>query len=96
MNRQDSEELHTAIIYLVNFAKEHLDEKQFGEFIYQLYTRGIENVFISEVPIYENTEYHGHVVTKYIKELRYMVGVINKAEDYVEPCNKKWGHEIEL
>jgi hypothetical protein len=88
--------MHDAIIKLVNFAKEHLDEKQFGEFIYQLYTRGIENVFISEVPVYKNVEYHGHVLIKYIERTDYMIGVIDRAEDYVEPCDKKWEHEIEI
>ena len=96
MNRQDSEELHDAIIYLVNFAKEHLDEKQFEEFIYQMYIRGIENVFIQETPIYMDCEYHGHVLTRYVKELKYAIGIINKAEAYVEPCDKKCEHEIEL
>ena len=75
-DKHDSEEYHDAFINFVNCAREHLDEKQFGEFIYQMYTKGIENVSINEIPIYKNVELHGHVVAKYIVGTRYAFSVM--------------------
>ena len=92
----NGKEWHDAFIKVINFAKEHLNEEQFNEFVYQAYIRGMENVFISETPIYENMEWHGHVVAKRIVRTDYMVGIIDRAEAYVEPCDKKWEHKIEL
>lgn len=75
-DKHDSEEYRDAFISFVNHAREHLDEKQFGEFIYQMYTKGIENVSIDEIPIYKNVELHGHVVAKYIVGTRYAFSVM--------------------
>ena len=76
IDRHDSEEYHDAFISFVNRAREHLDEEQFGEFIYQMYTKGIENVSINEIPIYKDVELHGHVLARYIVGTRYAFSVM--------------------
>ena len=75
-DKHDSEEYRDAFISFVNHAREHLDEKQFGEFIYQMYIKGIENVSIIEIPIYKDVELHGHVLARYIVGTRYAFSVM--------------------
>lgn len=62
---------------LIDFAKEHLNEEQFKQFIYDMCTCGIENVYIEEIPVYENVEHNGCVLWKRIKDIKYKVVVKN-------------------
>jgi hypothetical protein len=71
----NSKEFHDAFFKLIDFAKEHLNEGQFKQFIYEMCTRGIENVYIQEIPVYENVECNGVVLWKRIKEMKYAVVV---------------------
>jgi hypothetical protein len=69
----NSEVLHDAFFKLIDFAKEHLNEEQFKQFIYDMCTCGIENVYIEEIPVYENVEYNGAVLWRRIKGMEYAV-----------------------
>jgi hypothetical protein len=69
----NSKEFHNAFFKLIDFAKEHLNEEQFKQFIYDMCICGIENVYIEEIPVYENVEYNGAVLWKRIKGMRYKI-----------------------
>jgi hypothetical protein len=69
----NSEVFHDAFFKLIDFAKEHLNEEQFKQFIYDMCTCGIENVYIEEIPVYENVECNGAVLWKRIKNIEYKV-----------------------
>jgi hypothetical protein len=72
-NMDNSKEFHDAFVKMIDFAKEHLSEEEFNELIYKIYTCGIENVYITEVPVYENVEYNGCVLWKRIKSVEYKI-----------------------
>ena len=69
----NSKAFHDAFIKMIDFAKEHLTKEQFNEFLYTMYTCGIENVSIIEIPVYENVEYNGCVLWKRIKGVEYKI-----------------------
>lgn len=71
----NSKEFHDAFIKMINFAKEHLSGEDFNELIYDIYTCGIENVYIEEIPVYENVEWNGTVLWKRIKDMKYSVKI---------------------
>ena len=74
-NSNKEEETHDKILYLIKFAKEHLSEEQYNEFIYHMYTSGIDNVFIEETPIYEDIMHQGSLLARRIKGTRYRIWV---------------------
>ncbi len=75
---------HDAFVEMIDFAKEHLTKEQFNEFIYTVYTRGIENAPITETPVYENIEYDGRVLWKRIKGVEYKVECKNFEDDKIK------------
>jgi hypothetical protein len=78
----NSKEFHDAFVKMIDFAKEHLSEEEFNELIYKIYTCGIENVYITEVPVYENVEYNGCVLWKRIKSVEYKITCRNFKSEY--------------
>ena len=87
----NSKEFHDAFVEMIDFAKEHLTKEQFNEFIYTIYTCGIENVCITEIPVYENVEYHGCVLWKRIKSVEYKVEYNHESKKRVIIGNKSIG-----
>ena len=87
----ESKEFHDAFVEMIDFAKEHLTKEQFNEFIYTIYTCGIENVCITETPVYENVEYHGCVLWKRIKSVEYKVEYNHESKKRVIIGNKSIG-----
>ena len=88
----NSEVFHDAFFKLIDFAKEHLNEERFKQFIYEICTRGIENVYIEEIPVYENIEWNGAVLWKRIKDIKYSVRIKPDAllnEDNNKKCDVK-------
>lgn len=75
---------HDVFVEMIDFAKEHLTKEQFNEFIYTVYTRGIENAPIIETPVYENIEYDGRVLWKRIKGVEYKVECKNFEDDKIK------------
>lgn len=71
----NSEMFHDAFFKLIDYAKEHLNEEQFKQFIYEMCIHGIENVYIEEIPVYENIEWNGVVLWKRIKDMKYSVRI---------------------
>ena len=69
----NSKEFHDAFVKMIGLLKKYLSEKEFNEFVYKIYTYGIENVYITEIPVYENAEYNGCVLWKRIKGMRYKI-----------------------
>lgn len=69
----NSKIFHDAFVKMIDFAKEHLSAEQFNELIYDIYICGIENVYIEEIPVYENVEYNGCVLWKRIKSIEYKI-----------------------
>ena len=69
----NSKEFHDAFVKMIDFLKTHLSEEEFNEVIYKIYTCGIENVYITEIPVYENVEHNGCVLCKRIKGMRYKI-----------------------
>ncbi len=80
----NSKAFHDAFVEMIDFAKEHLTKEQFNEFIYTVYTRGIENAPITESPVYENIEYDGRVLWKRIKGVEYKVECKNFEDDKIK------------
>lgn len=80
----NSEVFHDAFVEMIDFAKEHLTKEQFNEFIYTIYTRGIENAPIIETPVYENVEWNGCVLWKRIKGMGYKVECKNFKDDKIK------------
>jgi hypothetical protein len=83
----NSEVLHDAFFKLIDFAKEHLNEEQFKQFIYDMCTCGIENVYIEEIPVYENVECNGAVLWRRIKDIEYTV--VTKSDALPKEDNNK-------
>ena len=73
-------EFHDTFVKMIDFAKEHLTKEQFNEFIYAMYTYGIESVYIEEIPVYENVEYNGFVLWKRIKGVEYKITCKNESD----------------
>ena len=69
----NSKEFHDTFVKMISFLKEHLSGEEFNELIYKIYTCGIENVYITEIPVYENVEHNGCVLWKRIKDIKYAV-----------------------
>ncbi len=80
----NSKVFHDAFVKMIDFAKEHLTKEQFNEFIYTIYAYGIENVSITEIPMYENIEYNGCVLWKRIKGVEYKVECKNFKDDTIK------------
>ena len=76
---------------MIDFAKEHLTKEQFNEFLYTMYTCGIENVSIIEIPVYENIEYNGCILWKRIKGVKYKVECNHESKKKVIIGNKGIG-----
>jgi hypothetical protein len=72
-NMDNSKEFHDAFVKMIDFCKERLSDEEFNELIYKIYTCGIENVYITEIPVYENVEYNGCVLWKRIKSVEYKI-----------------------
>lgn len=80
----NSKEFHDAFVKMIDFAKEHLTKEQFNEFVYTVCTCGIENVYITETPVYENIEHNGCVLWKRIKSIEYKVKCKNFKDDKIK------------
>ena len=80
----NSKVFHDAFVEMIDFVKEHLTKEQFNEFIYTIYTRGIENAPIIETPVYENIEYDGRVLWKRIKSVEYEIECKNFKDDKIK------------
>ena len=87
----NSKEFHDAFVKMIDFAKEHLTKEQFNEFVYAVYAYGIENVYITETPVYENIEYNGWVLRKRIKSVEYKVEYNHESKKRVIIGNKGIG-----
>lgn len=66
------------------------------QLILLLLTHDKEDIWIQQIPVYEDITHEGHIVFRYIKEFKYEVGVKHFAKDDVDVIDKKWPHQIYL
>lgn len=55
------------------------------QLILLLLTHDKEDIWIQQIPVYEDITHEGHIVFRYIKEFKYVVGV----------KHKEWTHQID-
>lgn len=73
-----------------------LDPSLKDRLIWELIHHDKGEVFIQETPIYRNIEYQGHLVGKYIADVKYAVCVINKATAIPDEVKRGCPHIISL
>lgn len=63
---------------------DQLDNNAKNMLIRLLMTNDKENIWIQEVPIYEDLTYEGHILVRYIKDYKYAIGVKHEAASCVD------------
>lgn len=61
-----------------------LDNNTKNMLIKLLMTNDKENVWIQVVPTYEDVMYQGHMIMRYVKDVKYCIGVKHEAASYVD------------
>lgn len=73
-----------------------LDNKTKNMLIKLLMTHDKKDIWIQQVPIYEDWEYQGHVIARWIKDYKYCIGVKNDAADYIDSLKDNEPHEVKI
>ena len=73
-----------------------LDNETKNTLIRLLMTHDKKDIWIQQIPIYEDWEWQGHVMARYIKNYKYCIGVKNEAAAYVDTLKGDEPHIINL
>ena len=73
-----------------------MDDNTKNTLIRLLMTHDPKDVWIQTVPVYEDIMHEGYVLCRYIKEVRYAVGLKHEAVSYVDTLKGYEPHIITL
>ena len=73
-----------------------LDPSLKDRLIWELIHHDKDEVYIQETPIYRDVEYQGHLVGRYIADVKYAICVINKATAIPDEVKRGCPHIISL
>ena len=73
-----------------------IDDETKNTLIKVLVTHDKEDVWIQAIPVYEDICHEGHIIMRYIKDIKYAIGVKNEAASYVDSLKGNEPHTVTL
>lgn len=84
------------VIIEIDKLLDKLDNKTKNTLIRLLMTHDKKDIWIQQIPIYEDWEWQGHIMARYIKDCKYYIGVKNETAAYVDVLKGDEPHIINL
>ena len=81
---------------LKEIIKNYLPDEIKNDLIFLLMTHDKKDIQILQIPVYEDIMHEGYVLCRYIKEVRYAVGLKHEAVSYVDTLKGYEPHIITL
>ena len=75
---------------------DRLDDNTKNTLIKLLMTYDKKDIWIQTVPVYQDIVHEGHTLFRYIKEIKYAIGVKHEAASYVDELKGNEPHMVTL